>query len=202
MASLELTPLLPSPILPPSLTTSSGSCILQEYHSDPLPPPPVKECKGILYRDYVGRWKCSDPPQYPPCAAGYNPTVTTGAKSVGSMWPWQDRGYCRQACPAWMVDCGGSCHMPHVPCTSTSAHLCPLPPGGERWSLVLAARWVWWCVPPSYTVTRNKQRQHTRCHMRFCCVHVSQEAPGPEYLTQKLHIHVHLTAPCRLPHTS
>lgn len=33
-----------------------------------------------------------------------------------------------QDCPAWLVDCGGTCNMPGVPCTTATQHLCPIVP--------------------------------------------------------------------------
>jgi hypothetical protein len=42
-------------------------------------------------------------------------------------------GICHARCPPWMVDCGGSCHMPGVTCSLQAIYLCPaVTPGGKN----------------------------------------------------------------------
>ena len=147
----------------------------QQYQSPVLAKPPSAPCTGLMYRDFIGRWRCAEPTRYRPCAPGFadgsdTPQVAatpaadsrmrrllkhkdlespTSSKAVPGTATAETGtgfgsssllngmthgpGYCHARCPPWMVDCGGSCHMPGVTCSLQAIYLCPaVPPGGKR----------------------------------------------------------------------
>ncbi|KAF8068225.1 hypothetical protein HT031_001911 [Scenedesmus sp. PABB004] len=135
-ASQQLTPTARPP---PARACRPGACAKQSYQAvqgraQPGAPP----CGGTLVKGYDGGWRCADAEDeaaQPPCAPGFT-NSSPFQPGIGAR--------CVQVCPPWLVDCGGACHMPAMPCSRVAEVLCPVPPPdacslAQRSSAALAA---------------------------------------------------------------
>jgi hypothetical protein len=108
----------------------TGSCAKQSYQAVLAVRNVGVECSdGLTFKDYTGGWRCAPPPELSACAPGFS--NNTGSRAGIGM-------HCRQECPPWLVDCGDSCHMPGVHCSTAPQHLCPVVP--------LEGAWWGWCT--------------------------------------------------------
>ncbi|KAI8467254.1 MAG: hypothetical protein J3K34DRAFT_523859 [Monoraphidium minutum] len=96
----------------PSPEALLESCAKHEYVAPLATRPKDAPCRGTVYRDFLGRWQCGDADWREPCRTGYNQSRPDGT--------------CTQACPPWLLDCGGFCSSPKAGCAEPPRDLCPL----------------------------------------------------------------------------
>jgi hypothetical protein len=87
-------------LLPTTLCTGLPCCVT--CHLSPVPSKPRLALMRLLHV-----------PHFPCCSC---------SRTEAAVWTRM------QVCPAWLVDCGGSCHMPGAPCSTKPEQLCPVVP--------------------------------------------------------------------------
>jgi hypothetical protein len=65
-----------------------------------------------------------------------------------------------QACPAWLVDCGDTCNMPGVTCSTKTEQLCPVVPLKG----VSLPHWHESAVTPVFM--SEPEQQHLKSHLQ------------------------------------